>query len=412
MGQQILLELDEFIREIFKFEEVKNNTYANKKFVRDMIIGILGSRSTIIANIARFLKEDTLINHTEKRLSRMLGNKHFPREILRERVTDLGVKPVQKNDIIAFDPGDISKKYSKKMDYLYRVHDGSSGEIRLGWEHFCVESIHWSDGEKQHSPLYERLINASCPGYVSQNYQIIEAINAVKSKIGDWCGIWTFDRLHDRNILFKELLKANIWWIVRLKYNRVFRVDGESMVKVEDLIEILSLSKGSYWLLFPKRSGELRVAWRKVRIPKESQELTIVLVHDLRNKDPIIFLTNRPVRDDLSAIEVFAYYLERWGKEEGYRFSKSFLNLEDLRPMKWESIQNMSFMSHLAYLFLTWIYRRHKQLLEMISEKYLKNFEPISEIHYRYYRIGQVIQILLTEALGHGPTALAMTQVG
>ena len=35
--------------------------------------------------------------------------------------------------VIAIDPGDIRKKYASKMEYLYRVHDGSENDIGDGY---------------------------------------------------------------------------------------------------------------------------------------------------------------------------------------------------------------------------------------------------------------------------------------
>lgn len=416
MEQQVSIrsEIDIFVADLFKHEHVGPNAYAHRRFTTEMITGILGAKSTLVANIARFLNEDIDLIHTEKRLCSMLRNEHWPRNDLRARAVDIAARKVHHEDVIAFDPGDVTKKYAKKMDYLYPVHDGSTGKIGLGWEDFGVEAIHWENGRKIHTPLYSKLTNASCDDYVSQNHQIMTAIQAVYEQIGQWCGVWAFDRLHDRTILFKFLLKLNIFWIVRLKFNRSLRfADGEAKVKVEDLIGLLPLSKEAWWILFPKRSSELHVAWRKVRFPFHAASVTLVIVHDPRNEKPVAFLTNMEVNDDLSAITAFGYYLERWGKEEGYRFSKSFLNLENLRPHRWTGIQNMAFLVHLVYLFISWCHRRHGDKLEQLAEKRLKNFKPIETVHFRYYRIAHMMRGLLAEELGHNATTLlAMTEVG
>lgn len=413
MKQQISLEIKKFVELLFKFEPVTRSTWAHKKFVEEMVTGILGSRSTLIANIARFLNEPCPLIATEQRLCTMLMSAHLPWNDLSIRATDLGSQGVKKDDIIAFDPGDVTKKYAKKMDYLYPVHDGSSGKIALGWEDFSVEAIHWEDGKKVHIPLFERLINASCPEYVSQNHQIIEAIKRVHQQLGDNCGVWTFDRGHDRGIIFKFLLTLNLLWIVRLKFNRNLRfVDGEVTIKLKDFIEILKYEKKSWWLLFPKQSGELRVAWRKVRLPSIKTELTLVIVHDFRNEKPVMFLTNLVVNDDLSAMIAFGYYLERWGKEEGYRFCKSYLNLENLRTLRWPAIENLARLVQISYLFISWYHRRHQEKLETMCDQELKTFKKIDTVRFRYYRIGQMIQKLLWQASGLNPGALSMTEVG
>jgi hypothetical protein len=409
----ICVEIDKFVEELFRHEHIGPNTYAHVNFTRKMIRGILGSKSTLIANVARFLNDKIAFTYAEQGLCKMLKNELWPREALRSRAVDIAARKVRSEDVIAFDPGDITKKYAKKMDYLYGVHDGSTGKIGLGWEDFGVEAVHWEDGRKIHIPLYGKITNASCDDYVSQNHQIMTAVRSVSEQLGDWCGVWAFDRLHDRSILFKFLLSLKIFWIVRLKFNRSLRfVDGEARVKVEDLIGLLPLSKETWWLLFPKRSSELYVAWRKVRFPFHSAVVTLVIVHDPRNEKPVVFLTNRDVNDDLSAITAFGYYLERWGKEEGYRFSKSFLNLENLRVGRWTAIQNLAFLVHLVYLFIIWCHQRHGDELEALAEKHLKNFKPIETVHFRYYRVAHMMRVLLAEELGHdAATMLAMTEV-
>ena len=413
MEQHISSAIRNFVDDLFKFESITSSTGAHKRYLADMIIGILGSRSTVIANIARFLNESTVLNHTEDRLCKMLASTQLPWDGLRVRATDIGARGVGRDDIIAFDPGDITKKYAKKMQYLYPVHDGSTGKIAQGWEDFGVEAIHWEGGKKIHIPLYEKLINASCPGYISQNHQIIEAIKLIHEQLGENFGVWTFDRGHDRGILFKFLLGLKLRWIVRLKFNRNLRfVDGDVTVKIEDFLEILTMSKESWWLLFPKCSGELRVAWRKVRLPSSQSTLTLVIIHDLRNEKPVVFLTNLPVHDDLSAMVALGYYLERWGKEEGYRFCKSFLNLENLRVLRWPAIQNMALLVHISYLFISSHYRRNQNTIDRLCDERLKTFTTIDTIQYRYYRVGQMMQMLLWEERGLNPGALAMTEVG
>ena len=176
MRQQISLEIENFVNVLFKFESVTRSTWAHKKFITEMLTGILGSRSTLIANISRFLNESIPLISTEQRLCTMLKSTHLPWEALRSSATDMGATAVKRNDIIAFDPGEVTKKYAKKMDYLYPVHDGSTGKIAQGLEDFSVEAIHWENNKKVHIPLFEKLINASCPGYISQNHQIIEAM--------------------------------------------------------------------------------------------------------------------------------------------------------------------------------------------------------------------------------------------
>ena len=76
--------------------------------------GILGSKSTLISNVARFLNADAPLIYPEKRLCSMLKSKLWPREDLLARAVDIASSKVQREDVIAFDPGDVTKKYAKK----------------------------------------------------------------------------------------------------------------------------------------------------------------------------------------------------------------------------------------------------------------------------------------------------------
>ena len=68
------------------------------------------------------------------------------------------------------------------------------------------------------------------------------------------------------------------------------------------------------------------------------------IAHDPRNKEPVRLLTTINPTTTEEALAIFGYYLERWGKEEGYRFTKSFLNLENIRMFNFNAISNLSFL--------------------------------------------------------------------
>lgn len=69
---------------------------------------------------------------TEDRLSRNLDD-----EDLTERVNDeicrLAAPKITGDMVIAIDPGDMRKRYAKKMEFLGKVYDGSENEIGNGY---------------------------------------------------------------------------------------------------------------------------------------------------------------------------------------------------------------------------------------------------------------------------------------
>jgi hypothetical protein len=394
----------------------------HKVFVTQMLVAILGSKSTIIANIARFLQEQRPLIQTEKRLCRMLNNERIDWEELRYRNLELSARTIEKDDVIAFDPGDLVKRYACKMSHLYRVHDGSRNECGNGYEDFSVEAIQWRGGRKQHLPLYQKLINASCEDYISQNRQICDAIRTIHEVIGDNRGVWTFDRQHDRSRIFeKTLLCLKMRWILRAKENRSVIPEHPSFDRpnqyhpgLMDLAKGIRLSELPIRLTFPKRTGPLYVGWQRLRLVMDVREtpLTVLVVWDKRNEEPVILLTNLEVSSMTDAAVVFGYYLERWGKEEGYRFTKSFLNTEDIRALNWTAIQSLALLAFLVYAFVALFYRSAPDQVEQAAEERLNHFKNIEEVKYKYYRVAQLMRIILCEQLGRTLSPLGMTEVG
>lgn len=97
-----------------------------------MLYGIQASRDVKLSNIARTLKEDQKLIKTEDRLSRDLDDEDFTEGINNEILRVAALK-ITDDMVIAIDPGDIRKKYAKKMEFLGKVYDGSEKEIGNGY---------------------------------------------------------------------------------------------------------------------------------------------------------------------------------------------------------------------------------------------------------------------------------------
>lgn len=417
MSQQLIEFIDNFIDDLFFYSESKRRCH--KLFIKDMMIGILGSKSTIIANVARFLLSNTTLKHTEKRLCRSLKNQNIPWEDLYLRSTHLAGLRVGNSDIIAFDPGDIIKKYADKMEGLYRVHDGSEDTCGNGYENFAVEAIQWKEGKKYHLPLYQHITNAGFDDYVSQNQQIINAIERVYGAIGKK-GIWVFDRGHDRSRIYENgLFKFPIKWIVRVKENRSVIPSNKRYLKgnkkrmgLLTLAKQIPLTKGYYQIHHPKTTGRFHIGYEQVRLEldREKRLLNVLVCHDKRNKEPLVLLTNLEVNNNLSLMSATGYYLERWGKEEGFRFEKVYLNSENVRTLTYDSIENVCFLVYLVYLFICLYYQENDVELERQSEEVLQHFKSPDKVKYKYYRIAQLLRWQLWEHYNRPTSIFSMSE--
>ena len=98
-----------------------------------MLYGIQAAKDVKLSNIARTLKEDQALIKTEDRLSRSLDDEDLT-DAINEEICRLGASKVTDDIVIAIDPGDIRKKYAKKMEQSSKIYDGSEHEIGEGYE--------------------------------------------------------------------------------------------------------------------------------------------------------------------------------------------------------------------------------------------------------------------------------------
>jgi len=423
VNTSIVVSASSLVERLFQFASV--DVYAHRKFVEQMVTGIVGSQSTLLSNIGRFLDEKCRLKHTEKRLSRMLNNFRIPLQELQVRMLELASFRVQEDAVIAFDPGDIYKKYAKKMDGLYPVWDGSERQVHNGYELFSAEAIQWKDGKRHHIPLFEKLITAGCSDYTSQNLQIIEAVSFVHSYL-QGKGIWTFDRGHDRSWLFKKLfLKLeNFRWVLRAKENRNVIPLDEKYKQITpnklcpglmDLAKAIPLEARTIQITEPKMTAPLRIGYTQLKLYEDKDEeriLTLIVIHDYRNEKPVYLLTGLTVNSVEDAVVVFGYYICRFGVEESFRFRKSYLKLEQMRVLNFKAIQLLHFLVYLSYFFICLFdFSIGSKLLDA-EQHLIKHFRPVEELKFRYYRVAEYMKMRLIEQRKQPYSALIFTPFG
>jgi len=363
--------------------------------------GILGARSPLLSDIARIVFPNMDLSSAIRGLSRLLSKAQVPWDDLREEMLAVAAAELREDDFIAFDPGDITKPRARKMEGLHKVHDGSEDTCEYGFEVFSAEVISYRCGRVLHFPIYQAVSTAGCEDYLSQNGEIAFAVHAILSHVNNR-GIWLFDRAHDRSILFKKIffIKTGMRWILRANENRVLELENGRKVKIFDHAnELLKGAFKEYQITAPQRSGYLKTCnfAGKLLVDNKPIEVTIVAAQDVRNEGPVLLITPLKVVSDEMAIKIFSHYLTRWGKEEGYRFEKSFLNLEKIRTHKLEATRNLALLVQLVYLWVAITYRSAPTILEAYADQALKHETSIDSVSYRYYRVAQAMRHQLFE---------------
>ncbi len=203
-----------------------------RRFVGEALYGIAARGSVRLSEIGRSLEETIPLIKTETRLSRNLGREelcaHLGAAVLRE-----GGPRVGERTLLVLDLSDIAKPYAKKMEYLARVRDGSTGGIANGY--WLCQVIGVENEDSAIVPLYSALYSQRAPDFQSENEEIKAAFSQVSAACGGR-GVWVVDRGGDRGELFAPLLDAGQSFIIRNTGARHL-LSGRGKLATADLAE-------------------------------------------------------------------------------------------------------------------------------------------------------------------------------
>ena len=220
----------EMKREISNFSKkiAKGLNKPTSKFVMDMQYGLAKSGSCLVSEISRALDEKTKLSYTIERLCDNLANL-YPEEkqIIWNNYLEEVKKNVDKeNAIVLFDDSDINKEYSKKLEDLDKVLDGSSQDKKtVNGYHVCEATI-LTKNEKQPMSIYSKIYSCKSKNFVSKNKYTLESIKAAENVVGnDFIGI--FDRGYDDNKIFNYMSENGHKFVIRLDDERTLLFKGK-----------------------------------------------------------------------------------------------------------------------------------------------------------------------------------------
>lgn len=344
----------EMKREILNFSKKVSEgvNKATTKFVMDMQYGLAKGGSCLISNIARSLDENIKLNYTIDRLCDNLSNMYQEeKEIIWNNYLNEVSKNIDKeNAIVLFDDSDINKEYSKKLEDLDRVIDGSSQDKKIVNGYHVCEAAVLSMNNKQPMSIYSKIYSCKSKNFISKNTYTLESIKAAENMIGEKF-IGVFDRGYDDNKIFKYMSNNKHEFVVRLDDERTLLFKG----KKRSVGEVAKTRKGkiSYKALFDdSEEYELMLSYTKATLPANKEEYTLVIVYGLSEKSPMKLLTNINIKDKADVIKVVRLYLSRWRIEEHFRGKKQEYDFENMRVRTLESMNtlNMMLTIHLGHI--------------------------------------------------------------
>ena len=127
-------------------------TKSETRCLKDMVLGILKSKTVFVNQIAASLRESLKLKDVCKRLSSQYLKEDYANKVRQSHL--ISVKSgISKDNFILMDGTDISKKYAKYMEGLEFVKNGDTGGIGLGYNVLNINSI---TNTKEITPLYSK----------------------------------------------------------------------------------------------------------------------------------------------------------------------------------------------------------------------------------------------------------------
>ena len=363
-----------------------------KKFVHQMLYGILAGNKMHLSEIARSLKENITLKKTIDRLSKNL-NVFDDRDLLMQDYLTL-VKHRAKDDyaVIIIDNSDIAKPASKKLEALSEIRDGSTGEITQGY--LTIEAAVLSEKGKMPLPVYEKVFSAAEKGFISETHENLCCLETLSENFSPKC-VRTLDRGFDANDYYRYFLKRGERFVIRAKKNRNVIYHGKTC----NIMDVAGRYKGNYCMDFKDKSGRAvhcKMSCIPVRLCEfPDRELVLTVVYGF-GAEPMLLLSNLKMQEKKKLCHIIAkVYLLRWRIEEYFRFKKQQFELEDLRVMSLQSIRNLNLLATLAvgYIGLTTSIHKDSIFLAELEESSKRIYGMPKFI---FYAIGYALKRVLS----------------
>lgn len=375
---------------------------AAQRFVSEMVYGIQASQSVLLTEVGRTLEEPIALHKTQWRLSRNLQRPELE-DTVQANLLTMASGHIGSDTLLIIDPSDLSKKYAKKMEFLATVRDGSAHNLALGY--WTLHVIGTEVDSNKMTPLYQRLWSAEAPDFTSDNDEIVRAIDAVMEHVGRR-GLWVMDRGGDRINLFGPMLERRARFLFRLVGNRNLVHNGKTLLA--DEVAWRCPRKYAKAVTRMEHGQEkvylLEFGFRKVSLPERHAPLYLLVIDGFGEK-PLMLLTTEPLRNSFKCLwRMVQAYLKRWSIEETIRYVKTCYDLENVRVLNYQGLQNLMPLVLAAMFFAACVLDHDSRLRVMAGyvERAAKRVFGVPD--FKYYALADGLRAILTRHPGRPVT--------
>lgn len=345
---QILTHLSSYVRRLLVLSAHPESGWnaARRRFAVQLVVAMAAAGDVMFSEIVRHMpKRRVAMRHRYKVANRMLGEVDLV-TVAAQQTDELG-RRVGRGEVIAVDLSDITKPYAKVMPYLHKVHDGSTGEIGVGYGLASAVAVN-PNAERRALPLplMFEVFSPSEEDFKSQPAVWLDMLRRLIA--GTQHGTFAIDREGDNGRIIRLLLRERRHFVIRLQVHENSRhllFDDDSRARVSDLWEGARFygELEAARILGDGRKGPYKARYgsRPVRFPGFDRQLWLCVFKSPDHKHPLVLLTSHRAAHAERVCDVLAMYFARWSVEEMHRFIKQDLKLENIRALTWKRLKNL-----------------------------------------------------------------------
>lgn len=381
-----------------KLEERLDNRIG--KNIKALVKGIITSGKTVVSEAIRSgiveEKYEGFFQQLKKYYYFFEKSKLAIQQLYTDHLYATG-RELGENPLVMIDYTAIEKKYSKKIENIQNVWDGSQKKLVRGIKVLVSCAL---TRTKTLRMLMLKPSSSRCEDFKSENNEIVKMIVKIHKEIREKA-IYIMDRGMDHVKIMEPLLERWIKFIIRLRTGNNCRhledLKTGKKRSVKAIIERMEYPYKGPEIKFRGKRYKTRLGVRRVRLPNRKEDLYLV-VSWIEGVSRLALLTNVRTDKEEDVRKRVEQYIKRFVVEEVIRFLKKELGMDTFMVRSWEGIEKMLYVLVLAADFVFWIRRMGGRWLKKLC--FLsKPIFPRREIQFIYYQLRLAIRYVLMSYL-------------
>ena len=331
-----------------------------KKNFLELAKGVVLANTVIVSEVIRVTDKKLRVRKGVERIGNML-DKIESYELNEYMIATKHAEKIHEKTIIAIDNSDTIKEYAECLEGMSRVHDGSKGELKNGFEIFGSSYI--DDEGKSHMLQFE-LYSRKTDEYKSEYKEWEKNMDSLLRIIHTDAGVFVMDCGYDGSKYYDYLLKNEKDFVIRVNEKRTKprKVYFENFKEKWDVNALpYSKEKKTQVTIKNKKTNRFELVTVKlskasIRLTENGESLNLVRIRRLKKGSKtreIYLLTTLKASGINQMIKIYETYLKRWKIEELFRSIKQHFQIENIQLRKLNRIQSLYRLIAIMHNFLT-----------------------------------------------------------